>query len=460
MSSTHPSSARPTVNSDTLRPESDTAHALPAVSPRGTALPPLVSRSRSSRIERALLRRLLHQCGDPALIVALWDGREISTSSARDRVRLRIADRRTLWKLARDPQLEFGEGYSEGRIEVQGSLVAALRAVQPRLIGPKGRAPRSSRVGARWSPLRARDLSAARDNIHRHYDIGNHFYKLWLDERMLYTCAYYADPAMTLEQAQVAKMDHVCRKLQLQPGETVIEAGCGWGGFALHMARQWGVTVRAFNISHEQITYARETARRENLDGRVEFLERDWREIDGTCDAFVSIGMLEHVGIENYRELGRVISRCLHPQGRGLIHTIGRNYPEPLNRWIGRRIFPGAAPPALSEMTAVFEEQNLSVLDLENIRLHYAVTLGHWLQRFEESVDEVRQMYDDRFVRMWRLYLASSMTVFELGGLQLFQVLFAPGTSNLVPWTRNYQYVSGAHPERGTVWREMRQGDV
>jgi cyclopropane-fatty-acyl-phospholipid synthase len=348
--------------------------------------------------------------------------------------------------------LSFGEGYAEGSIDVQGNFFKLMRVVVGASAARNGAIKRQSGALAR---RRARSLAFARRNIYHHYDIGNEFYKLWLDDRMLYTCAYYRDPEMTLEEAQTAKMDHICRKLQLRPGETVIEAGCGWGGFALHMARNYGVTVRAYNISHEQILHARELARSENLDQRVEFVEDDWRNISGKCDAFVSVGMLEHVGIDNYRQLGRVVAGALHPSGRGLIHSIGRNFPAPLNPWIRRHIFPGAEPPSISQAMCIFEERNLSVLDIENIRLHYAVTCRHWLERFEEHADEIRAQFDERFVRMWRLYLASSSVAFECGALQLFQILFAPGRSNAVPWTRDFMYRDDDGSERGAVWEQF-----
>jgi cyclopropane-fatty-acyl-phospholipid synthase len=233
-------------------------------------------------------------------------------------------------------------------------------------------------------------------------------------------------------------MDLVCRKLGLKAGERVVEAGCGWGALALFMARQYGVTVRAFNVSTEQVRYARERASREGLAGRVEFVDDDYRNITGPCDAFVSIGMLEHVGLANYSDLGAVVHRGLTPgSGRGLIHFIGRIHPAPLNPWIVARIFPGAYPPTLSEMVrGVLEPWDFSVLDVENLRLHYARTLRHWLERFERAADRVAAMFDERFVRAWRLYLASSQAAFAAGSLQLFQVVFARGCDNRIPWAR------------------------
>ena len=209
----------------------------------------------------------------------------------------------------------------------------------------------------------------------------------------------------------------------------------------MHMARHYGVKVRAFNISREQVAYARERAEREGLSSRVEYVLDDYRTISGKYDAFVSVGMLEHVGVENYPELGRVAAQALNSTGRGLIHSIGRNRPAPLNPWIERRIFPGARPPSLSEMMQIFEPWDLSVLDIENLRLHYAQTLRHWSQLFEGASDRVRAMFDEKFVRMWRLYLAGSIAGFTAGTLQLFQVVFAHRDNNDIPMTRAHLYV-------------------
>jgi cyclopropane-fatty-acyl-phospholipid synthase len=233
----------------------------------------------------------------------------------------------------------------------------------------------------------------------------------------------------------------VCRKLRITSADSVVEAGCGWGSLALHIASHYGAKVRAFNISKEQIDYARRRARDQGLQDRVEFVEDDYRNISGSCDAFVSIGMLEHVGAENYPELGRLVRRALTAEGRGLIHTIGRNQPGSLHPWIERRIFPGAHPPSLGEMMQIFEPSNLSVLDVENMRLHYALTLRHWLERYENAIESVRAMFaDEFFVRMWRNYLAGSIAAFETGTLQLFQVLFTKQKNNAIPLTRDFMY--------------------
>jgi cyclopropane-fatty-acyl-phospholipid synthase len=204
------------------------------------------------------------------------------------------------------------------------------------------------------------------------------------------------------------------------------------------MARSYGVNVRAYNISREQIAYARQRARAEGLEGQVEYVEDDYRNITGTYDAFVSVGMLEHVGPDHYRELGTVIDRSLREDGLGLIHTIGQNIATPMSPWFLKRIFPGSYPPTLREMMALFEPWEFTVLDVENLRLHYAKTCEQWLERFEQNRGRVGEMFDESFVRAWRLYLSGCIANFTIGALQLFQVLFSRPANNNVPLTRSH----------------------
>jgi cyclopropane-fatty-acyl-phospholipid synthase len=396
---------------------------------------------RVGAVDRELLRHMLAALGDPPVEVALWDERAASPARERSAGRVVIHDRGALWRLLLDPDLHFGDLYAAGRITIDGGLVDVLEAVY-RAMNDTGRAPLAWRlIRSAHERRRSNTPARSRDNVHHHYDIGNEFYALWLDtEHLQYTCAYYPRPGMSLEQAQTAKLEHVCRKLRLAPGEHVIEAGCGWGGLARFMARRYGVHVRAFNLSHEQIVWAREATRRAGLDDRVELIEDDYRNVHGSCDAFVSVGMLEHIGPAHYGELGRVIARSLGRHGRGLLHTIGRHRPGRLNRWIERRTFPGGHPPTLGELGPLFEPWDLAVQDVENLRLHYAETLRHWLERFERGAERVRSMFDERFVRTWRLYLAGSVAAFANGDLQLYQIAFNRARSNELPRSRAELY--------------------
>ena len=394
---------------------------------------------KASGADKWLLSRLLRAAGNPPIRVILWDGQEVSISATPPVSRLIIRDRNALLRLALRPDLYLGELYSEGRVEIPDDLVVFMETVSRTEPDYQHQSLWAKLVAGLYL-LRRNTVSRAQDNIYHHYDIGNDFYQLWLDNQLVYTCAYFPSPAATLEEAQIAKLDHVCHKVRLQPGEQVVEAGCGWGALALHMARHYGVEVKAYNISREQLAYARERAHQEGLDQQVQFIEGDYRHIEGQFDAFVSVGMLEHVGVKHYRELGEVMNRCLRPHGRGLIHSIGRNRPAPMNAWIEKRIFPGAYPPSLMEMQNLFEPWRFSILDVENIRLHYAETLRHWLQRFEANADRVARMFDQAFVRAWRFYLSGSIAAFTTGELQLFQVVFARYDNNDIPWTREFIY--------------------
>jgi len=391
-----------------------------------------------------VLARILKATGQAPIRLVVKGGADVSPPGVSPVATVVLQDRDTLTGLLRDPEVSFGDAYMNGKIEVEGDFVRFLEEVYLAM-GSSGDARWYSRMASKWLDLwQNNSPTGSRKNIHRHYDLGNDFYKLWLDTQLVYTCAYFPAPTSTLEQAQIAKMDHVCRKLRLQPGETVVEAGCGWGALALHMAREYGVSVKAFNVSREQIAYARERAQSEGLSGQVEFIEDDYRAISGKFDAFVSVGMLEHVGEAHFREFSDVIYRSIGDTGRGLVHFIGRNRPGVFSRWIRKQIFPGAHTPSLRAALRILEPKDYSVLDIENLRMHYAKTLEHWLERFEKSRQQVTAMYDSRFVRAWRLYLAGSIAAFRVGHLQLFQILFTGSKREPLFWTRDPLYAGDA----------------
>jgi cyclopropane-fatty-acyl-phospholipid synthase len=393
-----------------------------------------------SSIEKWILQRIHTSIGQPAIRLALGRGAEIVPQGIEPLASVLISDRKTLARLVFNPEIGFGDGYTEGLIEVEGDLVQFLEIVLRSIRSAKTKSWYSSLLSRWLDRAQANTLSGSARNIHHHYDLTIDFYKLWLDSRLVYTCAYFPTPSATLEQAQLAKMDYVCRKAHLQPGEKVTEAGCGWGALAIHMAKHYGVTVRAFNISKEQILFARERAKKEGLTHQVEFIEDDYRNISERCDAFVSVGMLEHIGAEHYKDLGRIIHRLIGDSGRGLLHFIGRNQCSPFSPWMRKRIFPGAYVPTLRQVMDTLEPWNFSVLDVENLRYHYARTIEHWLSRFESSTDRAAKMFGAEFVRAWRLYLAGSIAAFRVGRLQLFQVVFAGSECRRIPWTRAHLY--------------------
>ena len=393
----------------------------------------------ASRVyERYVLRRVVESMGSPCFTVALWDGFSITPAQGKALGTATIHNQAALMQLVRYGEIGFGDAFSSGGITVEGDLVGFLVEAFTGVAEVRGPVKLVKRLQQRKP--RANTPDGSREHIHHHYDIGNDFYRLWLDAEMQYTCAYFPQPEMGLEAAQQAKMDHICRKLQLRPGDRVAEAGCGWGGLARHMALHYGAKVSSWNVSAEQVRYASDRARTEGYADQVTYVLDDYRNISGEFDAFVSVGMLEHVGQENYPTLGEVVDRCLATDGRALVHAIGRNRPRLMNAWIEKRIFPGAYPPSLREMMDILEPYRFSVLDVENLRLHYARTLQEWLARYDGAYDEVLNQFDDEFGRAWRLYLAGSQAAFLIGALQLFQVLFTRERNNTLPWSRQHLY--------------------
>jgi cyclopropane-fatty-acyl-phospholipid synthase len=393
-------------------------------------------RSSVDRVAFAVARRLHRALGASDVRFELCDGRAIGPERKQAAATLRFLDSRGPLALALDADFALGELYAKGRIAVDGSLIEFLSRTDEASSrgGLAGALHRALRTGAPAAWRQA--LGRAAGNARHHYDVGNAFYSLWLDERMVYTCAYFAQPELTLEQAQLAKLDHVCRKLRLRPGQRVLELGCGWGALAIHMATHYGAQVRAFNVSREQLSWAREQAQKQGVASRVEFVLDDYRNADGRYDALASVGMLEHVGPGHYEELGRVIDRTLAPDGLGFIHTIGRSQPQPLNRWVATRIFPHAHPPALSEMMRIFEPHRFAVLDVENLRLHYERTARHWLARFQRSWPEIVTRVPEETARAFEFYLAGTVAAFRCAWMCLYQVVFARAKNDAVPWTR------------------------
>lgn len=384
-------------------------------------------------MERCAARCLLRAAKNPPVTLILSNGEVVGDLGVAPAFRLRLRRRDAVFRLLLDPVLGFGDLYSRAELDVEGDLTRFLEHMY-RLGVDRGFSLRPA--------LRALFQHSSADNevVSRHYDVGNDFYRLWLDRAMQYSCGYYSTPGADLDQAQTAKMDHICRKLYLTPGERVIEAGCGWGGLAIHMARCYGVRVTGYNISLQQVRFAYSQAARLGLSAQVEFVQDDYRNIHGQCDVFVSVGMLEHVGKQHYSAFGGVIDRCLTDCGRGLIHSIGRSQPAATNFWINKRIFRGTHAPSLQELMEILEPWSLAAWDVENLRPHYVKTLEAWLQRFEAKQERIVADHGTKFFRAWRLYLCGSLAAFRVGDLQLFQVVFSRPQCDRFPLTRESLY--------------------
>jgi cyclopropane-fatty-acyl-phospholipid synthase len=282
----------------------------------------------------------------------------------------------------------------------------------------------------------------ARRNVHHHYDHNADFYRLFLGEDMQYSCAYFPDEDVSLEEAQEAKKRHIAAKLDIRPGHRVLDIGCGFGGTALFLARNYGVHVTGVTLSTEQHKVARERAARFGLSRLVDFRLEDYRRIRERFDRIVSVGMFEHVGRPHYGQFFARLNALLDDDGVALLHTIGRyQAPSPINVWIRQNIFPGAYLPSLSQLAPVLEKEDLWLTDFENLRLHYALTLREWNRRFQMNRERVRALdperHDDRFCRMWEYYLQACEAGFRHSGLTVFQLQIAKRIETL-PITRDY----------------------
>jgi cyclopropane-fatty-acyl-phospholipid synthase len=363
---------------------------------------------------------------------------------------VRLSDRRLHWKLLLDPALFLGEAYMDGTLIVERGSVYDLLDLGARNLA-RWRSRRAARL--RHALDRPRTLlqqynpaGSARRNVAHHYDISDTLYDHFLDPDRQYSCAYFADPRMTLEEAQEAKKRHLTAKLLLRPGQRVLDIGSGWGGLCVHLAQTADVDVTGITLSTQQVAAARRRAAEAGLEDRVRFLLRDFRSEEGKYDRIVSVGMFEHVGIPHYGSFFRKLRDLLVDDGVAVLHAIGRkNGPSNTGPWIRKYIFPGAYVPALSELMPSIERAGLWVTDLEILRLHYAETLRHWRQRFLANAEAVSRSHDARFRRMWEFYLALSEVGFRHDGMMVFQVQLAKRV-DAVPLTRDYLFETARSP--------------
>jgi len=343
------------------------------------------------------------------------------------RVTMRIHDRSLYRKLVFNPELNAGEAYMDGRMTFEESTLAdflTLISINRVSLGsyPVQRILRRiSRLLRRFQ--QANSAAKARRNVAHHYDLGNDFYRLFLDQGMQYSCAYFLHDDDTLEQAQRNKMRLLAAKLNLAPGLRVLDIGCGWGELALYLATLVDVEVVGVTLSKEQHEHAQNRARDAGLEGRVRFELKDYREVEGRFDRIVSVGMFEHVGVHHYGEFFTKINELMVDDGVALIHSIGHmSPPGTASPWMRKYIFPGAYSPALSEVLGAVEQNSLWVTDLEVLRLHYAKTLTHWIRRFEKNRARIEAMYDKKFARMWEFYLVSAEIMFRTGSQHVFHM--------------------------------------
>jgi cyclopropane-fatty-acyl-phospholipid synthase len=402
-------------------------------------------------------KKLLHKILTGALhkgrLTVLWpDGTSDSYGDGDGQAAtVRLRDARTVRRILFNPALTVGETYmDEGLVPVNCTIHDVLCLLM-------------LNIGHAWDDIpvlrlnnqlrqlqrpfvRSNNASRSRRNVAHHYDLNGRLYSLFLDRDRQYSCAYFPHGDETLEEAQSAKKRHIAAKLKLdRPGLTVLDIGCGWGGMALTLARDYGAYVTGITLSGEQLHEARARAAAEGLEDRVTFELMDYRAVDETFDRIVSVGMFEHVGVANYPAYFNAIKKNLAPDGIALLHSIGRFGGAAItNAWIEKYIFPGGYSPALSEVTPVIEKTGLLITDIEILRLHYAKTLSHWRRRFAANRDAIAALYDDRFCRMFEFYLSASELAFRMNDHMNFQIQLTHD-QEAIPLTRDYMFEAERH---------------
>ena len=402
-------------------------HGRRRLSPMGAAL----------QVFERMLTGLIRQ---GSLTVVLPDGDTLAFGErgAARSVVINIRDGATLRRLARYPDLALGEAYMDGGVTLeQGTIWDLLDLIGANLEGQDERPP-GPILKLKNRLAQANGRIAARRNVAHHYDLSFDLYRRFLDQDLQYSCAYFERPDMTLEEAQAAKKRRLAAKLLLEPGQKVLDIGCGWGGLDLTLAEAAPVEVTGVTLSKEQLAIAQRRAQERRLADRVHFELRDYRDVEGPFDRIVSVGMFEHVGTPNYQAYFDSIARLLTDDGVAVVHSIGQKHPSGRPQpWINKYIFPGGYTPALSEVLPAIERAGLWVTDVEILRLHYAETLKAWRERFEAQRDEIAHLYDERFCRMWEFYLSICETGFRHMGSMVFQLQLTKKV-DAAPVTRSY----------------------
>ena len=396
-----------------------------------------------------LFRIVQENVSDIPFKVQFWDGDIINFGSGKSRFNLIFKTEQSARRIFGEGTLGFGEEYIAGNIVVEGDFKALMQlgtepSVQDMKLSLK------TKLALLIKHLQSLNTTKGSSrNISHHYDKGNDFYRLYLDETMTYSCAYFRDGNDSLEAAQQHKYEHICRKLQLREGETLLDIGCGWGGMLIYATKHYGTKGIGYTLSREQAEYSRQLIKEMGLEKNVEIVLDDYRHIAGQFDKFVSIGMFEHVGKGHIPTFMKQVKTLLKPGGVGLLHTIGKERKTPTDGWTMKYIFPGGYIPVLDHVIKVMGKSDFVPVDIENLRLHYAATLDRWAQRFEVNAHEIASMFDEKFVRMWRMYLNGSAAAFRNGDLRLYQILFTKGLNNQFPLTREHLYLRSGEKIQG-----------
>jgi len=367
--------------------------------------------------------------------IKFMDGSEEKYGEGESKFKIIINEPILKGDIINNPSVAFGEGYMTKKIDIEGSVQTVIES----LYKNKESFLKKSAIYQKLIKKIKSSIKRSKDNIEFHYDIGNDFYKLWLDDGMNYSCGYFNNDLDSLNEAQSNKINHILKKLNLEEGQSLLDIGCGWGELIIRAAKQYKVRAIGITLSSEQFQRVNERIKAEGLENLVEVRLQDYREIrDVSFDKIVSIGMLEHVGEENLSEYFSIVKNLLKDKGLSLLHCITGVNEGGNNTWIDKYIFPGGHVPGIKNIITDIAEQNFELLDLESLRRHYGKTLEHWAENFEEALPIIEKSKDETFIRMWRLYLNSCAASFNCGNINLHQILFAKGVNNDLPLTRGY----------------------
>lgn len=381
--------------------------------------------------------------------VEFWDGTKEKYGSGDKKFKLVLKNKRVINRILGGGSLGFGEEFMNGNILIEGDLQELIKmGYSQNYIDFNFSLKDKLKIFYNYLTSLGTVINSKK-NVSYHYDIGNDFYSLWLDPTLTYSCAYFKKEDDSLERAQLNKYEHISKKLQLKKGETLVDIGCGWGGMMFYAAQNYGVKCEGYTLSAEQYNYLVDEIKKRKLTDSLKVYLKDYREARGKFDKFVSIGMFEHVGKKFHPVFFDVVKKILKPEGIGFLQTIGSSEDKPPDPWITKYIFPGGFIPALPAICHIMNQKDLVFFDIEDLRRHYAKTLDKWIERFEENIDEIRQVLTkllgsreraEEFLRRWRLYLNGSSVSFKVGNNCLYQITFSNGLNNQLPLTRNYIY--------------------
>ena len=391
-------------------------------------------------LKKTTLKALFKLWDKGSFSVVFWDGEEVYYGSEKAVFKIIFHKEPTLNNVKKDLILTLGEAYMDGIIDFEGSLDDVIAT----LFKNNGNEAKADfHLKDLTHQLKEIDEAIESKNIHKHYDLGNDFFALWLDKTMSYSCAYFKTEKDTLEQAQLQKIDHSLKKLNLTANEHLLDIGCGWGWLAIRAAQQYKVYATGITLSKEQYEGARARVHELGLDELVDIRLANYMDMNPKQERFdkiVSIGMFEHVGKKYLPLYFSKVNALLKDKGTFLLHSIMSNFESPTNSWIKTYIFPGGYVPTLRETIQLLPEFDFHVLHTESLRLHYAKTLDCWNDNFQQKLPEVRKLYDERFIRMWGLYLTGCASAFRTGGIDIYQCLLTKGIDNNIPMTADYMY--------------------